>query len=176
VLRDADGVPVEDPDWPGEMLLDIGRQDRRVAASSVISAALDSCVRHGFVATELDNLDSWTRSGGRLTAADAAAYASLLVRAAHARGLAVAQKNAAELLGSAGLPAFDFAVTEDCGAFDECEAFTAVYGDRVFDVEYTDDGFGAACAATPPVRVVRRDLELAAPGVGGHVLKHCPGP
>ena len=174
VLRDAAGVPVEDPDWPGEMLLDIGGQDRRAAAAEVVSAELDACLRQGFAATELDNLDSWTRSRGLLTQADAAAYATLLVRAAHARGLAVAQKNAAELLGAPELPRFDFAVTEDCGAFDECGAFTAVYGDRVFDVEYTDAGLDAACAASPPVRVVRRDLALAAPGAPGHVLEPLP--
>ena len=175
VLRDAAGAPVEDPDWPGEMLLDLGDRDRRTGAAAVVVGELDRCVRNGFRAVELDNLDSWTRSGGRITKADATAYAGLLVGAAHARGLAVAQKNAAELLGTPGLPAFDFAVTEDCGAFDECEPFTRVYGARVLDVEYTDAGFDVACATGPPLRVVRRDLELAAPGAPGHVLRQCPG-
>ncbi|WP_200956960.1 endo alpha-1,4 polygalactosaminidase [Phycicoccus sp. Root563] len=173
VLRHASGAPVTDPGWPGELLIDIGRPALRQAAATVVSAQLDTCVGQGFEAVELDNLDSWTRSGGRLTQADAAAYARLLVAAAHARGLAVAQKNTVELLDAPGRPAFDFAVTEDCGRYEECGAFTRVYGTRVLDVEYTDRGFAAACRTSPSVRVVRRDLELVAPGGAGHVLRYC---
>jgi hypothetical protein len=79
----------------------------------------DGCAADGFAAVEPDSLDSWTRSRGLLDRADAVALARLLVERAHAAGLAVAQKDAAELTGAG--PGFDFAVAEDCGAYDECD-------------------------------------------------------
>ena len=48
---------------------------------------------------------------------------------AHGRGLAIGQKNAAEC--DRRRPhdvGFDFAVTEECAAFDECDAYRDVYG------------------------------------------------
>ena len=56
---------------------------------------------------------------------------------AHRTGLAAAQKNAGEL-GDLGrlLGGLDFAVVELCRQFDECDGYMAVYGDRVFAIEY----------------------------------------
>ncbi|MGY1617551.1 endo alpha-1,4 polygalactosaminidase [Geodermatophilus sp. SYSU D00691] len=165
LLRDADGDPVEDPAWPGEFLLDISSEDDREALLQVVGGWIDGCAAHGFEAVEPDNLDSWTRSGGLLDRADAVAMARLLVDRAHAAGLAVAQKNAAELadddLG------FDLAITEDCAAFDECDVYAAAY-DVVLDVEY-----GPCDAAPEQVRVLRRDLALTTPGTPGYVFEEC---
>ena len=46
---------------------------------------------------------------------------------AHAAGLATAQKNSAELVTQAAAAGFDFAVTEECGQYRECDVYQAVY-------------------------------------------------
>jgi hypothetical protein len=161
-------LPVEDPDWPGEVLLDT-RRPAELAA--VVGLWLDGCAAAGYRAVELDNLDSWTRSGGRLTAADALAYARLLIGRAHGRGLLAGQKNAAELGGAGRAAGFDFAVTEECGEFAECGDYTAVYGRAVLEVEYTRAGLAAACPADHPV--VLRDRDVQPAGEPGHVRATC---
>jgi len=37
-------------------------------------------------------------------------------------------------------------VIEDCGANDECKAFASAFDGRVFDIEYTEKGFGVPVA------------------------------
>ena len=170
LLHDASGARVEDPDWPGEHLVDVSTPELRERLLDVVGPWLDGCAAAGFDAVEPDNLDSWTRSGGLLTAEDAAATARLLVDRAHATGLAIGQKNAPELAG-ADL-GFDYAVAEDCGQYDECAVYTEVYG-TVLDVEYTEAGFTRACA-TPGLHVQRRDLDVVLPGAPGYVAEWCP--
>jgi hypothetical protein len=170
LLRRADGAPVEDPDWPGEFLVDMSTPGQRARVLDVVGPWIDGCAAAGYTAVEPDNLDSWTRSDGLLDADDAAAAARALTDRAHAAGLVIGQKNAPELAG-AGL-GFDYAVSEDCGVYDECAAFTAVYG-TVLDVEYTDDGFSAACRE-PGLSVQRRDLDVTSPGDRDYVAEWCP--
>jgi hypothetical protein len=172
LLRDRSGAPVEDPGWPGEYLFDVSTAGSRDAVLDLVGPWIDGCADAGFDAVEADNLDSWTRSRGLLDAGDAAATARLLVHRAHAAGLAVAQKNAAELTGlDLG---FDLAVTEDCAVYDECAGYARTY-DVVLDVEYTDEGFAAGCAAgTEGVSVVRRDVAVSVPGTAGYVSEWCP--
>lgn len=149
--------PGELDDWPRELLLHADE---------------------GFDAVEFDNLDSYTRSGGALDLGDNSALAATLVDAAHGVGLAAGQKNAAEdaeaLRERSG---FDFALVEECAAYDECDAFTAVYGEHVFDIEYTDQlprSFAEMCAdASSPASMVLRDRDLAPAGQPGHVFETC---
>ncbi|HEY9376489.1 MAG TPA: endo alpha-1,4 polygalactosaminidase [Jiangellaceae bacterium] len=173
-------LKLEDPGWPGEYLVDIGTPERREAAAAHVGIMLEDCAAHGAQAVELDNLDSWTRDVegvvpfGRAEAVD---YARLLVDRAHALGLAVAQKNAYELLGSEYQAdmGFDFAVVEECGAHAECEDFAAVFHGRVFAVEYTDEGLARACATLPKsASVIRRDRQLGTPADVGYVYSTCP--
>jgi hypothetical protein len=170
LLHGADGERVEDPDWPGEFLVDVSTAEQRDRVLAVVGPWLDGCAAAGFTAVEPDNLDSWTRSDGLLDADDATATARALAERAHAAGLVIGQKNAPEL-AAAGL-GFDYAVAEDCGAYDECPVYTAAYG-TVLDVEYTDDGFEAACG-TPGLSVQRRDLDVTAPGDPAYVSEWCP--
>ncbi|MCO7220653.1 endo alpha-1,4 polygalactosaminidase [Klenkia sp. PcliD-1-E] len=171
-LRTPDGQRVEDPDWPGEFLLDISTPQLRARVAELVGSWVDGCAADGFDAVEPDNLDSWTRSDGLLTRADAEAMTRLLVDRAHAAGLDIAQKNAAELDGAAlGL---DYAVTEQCQVHDECDVYTDAYGDRVIEVEYTDDAFAEACAARGDrVAVQRRDLDVSVPGSEGYTSRFC---
>jgi hypothetical protein len=159
-------LPVEDPDWPGEFLLDT-RQPAALAA--VVGPWVAGCAAAGYRAVELDNLDSWTRSGGRLTPDGALAYARLLM--ARAPGLLFGQKNAAELGDRGRAAGFSFAVTEECAAYDECDAYTSVYGPAVLEVEYTRSGLDRACPADHPV--VLRDRDVVPAGSPGYVRATC---
>lgn len=163
LLRDADGRLVADEAW-GEWLLDLRTPARRERLARIVGRWVDGCARDGFEAVELDNLDSFTRSDGLLRARHATAYARLLTARAHAAGLAVGQKNRAGWDGRRA--GFDFAVAEECGRYDECDAYTADYGHQVVAVEYRAADFRRACAAIgEQVAVVLRDRDLTPDGV-----------
>ncbi len=180
LLRKA-GQLVRDAGWPDEVLLDTRTVQRRAGIARVLARWTAGCARHGFDAVEPDNLDSWTRSRHLLTRAGNLDLARRLVAAAHRQGLAVAQKNTAELTArqvrSAG---FDFAVAEDCQVYDECGVYRRRYGDHVIEVEYAGPGgagrtgFDAACAARGDVwSIVLRDRDLRTPGERGYLHDAC---
>ena len=102
LLRTSTRKPVEDPDWPGEYVLDITTARTRAALAGIVGRWIDGCADAGYQAVEPDNLDTFTRWPKRITEADALAYARLLAVRAHRRGLAVAQKNAPDLGGRGG--------------------------------------------------------------------------
>jgi hypothetical protein len=180
LLRGPDGAPLADPGWPDEYLLDIGSDATREGNLARVWATLQLCADKGFDAVEFDNLDSYTRSGGALDLSDALAFARLLVEAADEFGLPAGQKNTAEL-GTRGRDraGFTFAVTEECHRWNECAAFTAVYGaDQVIGIEYADDlrgTFAEACTDPDrPVSLILRDRMLSTPGSADHVFEACP--
>ncbi|WP_053709315.1 endo alpha-1,4 polygalactosaminidase [Streptomyces sp. NRRL B-3648] len=171
LLRDARGRVVVDEDW-NEPLLDIGTPAKRERVARRVNRWIDGCARKGYDAVEPDNYDSYTRSHRLLTAADATAFMSLLSRHAHARHLAVGQKNTAELAGRRNRAGLDFAVTEECGQYDECEVYAKAFDDRVLDVEYTDGGLRAARARWGGrLSIVRRDRDVSVPGSAGYVRR-----
>jgi len=178
VLKDARGRPVQDPDWPGEYLLDTRTAATRGALATVVGRWVDDCAAKSYRAVELDNLDSWLRSGDRLTTAGNLAYAKLLTDRAHVKGLAVAQKNAPELTtAQVRSTGFDFAVAEECEVYDECGAYTAVHGRRVIEIEYTDNdrqAFRDACATRGrTISVLLRDRDVLPRGQTGYVSQYC---
>ncbi|MGV9193633.1 endo alpha-1,4 polygalactosaminidase [Microbacterium sp. MC2] len=186
LLHDADDALVHDPDWPDEALVDTRETDEVVA---IVAPWITACADAGYNAVEFDNLDTYTRADGLLTRADNLTLATALVDLAHDAGLAAAQKNAAEdaalMRAEAG---FDFAIAEECIAYDECDAYTQVYGDHVLAIEYTDTGStsaddDAAFAASlteicahpgRPASLMLRDRALATPTDPGYVLAVCP--
>ncbi len=178
-LLTIDGELAVDPDWPDEVLLDTSGSGKREAILGIVGPWIEGCARDGFDAVEFDNLDSFTRSHGVLTLDNNVALASALAEIAHNAGLAVGQKNAAEyttrLKQEAG---FDFVVAEECAAYDECAAYTAVYGDAVIDIEYTDAlprDFDEMCAdPESPQSMILRDRDLATPRDPAYVFETCP--
>lgn len=121
--------------WADERWLDIRQLD---ALKPLMAARLDMCRDKGFDAVEPDNMDGYDNdSGFPLTAEDQLAYNRLIAGMAHERGMSVGLKNdlgqVDDLAGD-----FDFAVNEECYAYDECEALTpfTAAGKAVFHVEY----------------------------------------
>lgn len=175
-----DGAPLADPGWPDEFLLELSTPENRSANLDRLLPTLRACADKGFDAVEFDNLDSYTRSEGRLDLEDAVAFATELTKAAAALGLPAGQKNTSQL-GRRGPDeiGFAFAVAEECHRWDECAAYTGVYGrDQVLGIEYADDlrgSFDDACADPDrPGSLVLRDRMLSEPGSADYVFKSCP--
>lgn len=170
------GREVRDADW-GETLLDTSTERKRRALARVVGRRIDACATAGFDAVEPDNLDSYQRSGGLLRPTDNLRLAGMLARRAHRVGLAIAQKNAAELSSRGRRRGLDFAVVEECAVWGECDAYTRVYGEHVLEIEYTDNGratFPAACRTAAGRRpVVLRDRDLVAAGRPGYAYRRC---
>jgi hypothetical protein len=162
VLKKA-GKPVTDSVW-GEWLLDIRTPAKRKALAAIMGRWTDGCADHGFQAVEYDNLDSFSRSHHLLSRSDNRRFARLLVKRAHADGLAAAQKNWAEWDGTTA--GFDFAVAEQCGQYRECASYVENYGAHVLAVEYHDKAFRWTCDHVgDQISVVRRDVDLTTSGV-----------
>lgn len=179
LLVQHDGGPLADPGWPDEYLFDTSTEAKRRALVEIVEPWIAGCARSGFDAVEIDNLDSYTRSDGTLGREDNLALAAEYARIAHEAGLAIGQKNTADQSERLRTLGYDFAVTESCAAFDECAAYTAVYG-VVLDIEYTDElgdaGFTAACASEQrPRSMILRDHDLVPAGDPAHVYRRCAG-
>jgi hypothetical protein len=171
LLRDAHGKVVVDEDW-GEALLDIGTAAKRERVAARVDRWIDDCAAKGFDAIEPDNYDSYTRSQHLLTANDATAFITLLSRHAHARQLAIAQKNTVELAGLRKQTGLDFAVAEECAEYDECGEYAKAFDDRVIVIEYSDSGLRKARSGFGGrLSIVRRDLDVSTPGSAGYVRK-----
>lgn len=179
ILRDINGDPVYDTGW-GEMLLDTSTSDKRARIAAVISGWIEDCAADGFNAVEIDNLDSYSRSQDPITHAyllnqdHAVALMSLLSAAAHENSLAIAQKNSTELLSRKPGMGTDFAVAEECSAWDECQDYVDVYGNHVLMIEYDVDDFNTGCSdygSTHPI--ILRDYDLVTPADSDYVYDQC---
>ena len=92
ILEDASGQPVIDPDW-NEMLIDTSTAAKRTAVAAIVGDWIRGCKTSGFDAVEIDNLDTFSRSGGRLSEANNVAQMRLFSDVSHGEGMAIAQKN-----------------------------------------------------------------------------------
>ncbi|MEU1663798.1 endo alpha-1,4 polygalactosaminidase [Streptomyces sparsogenes] len=179
LLRDADGEVVMDEDW-GEALLDIGTADKRRRIADTVGDWIDGCAEAGYQGVEPDNYDSYTRSRDLLTEDDAMAFIALLADRAHAAHLAIGQKNTLELASHREELGLDFAVAEECGEQrpPECDDYTEAFP-AVIMIEYKGSGLRTACAgreradSAAHVAIVRRDLDVSAPGGDGYVRETC---
>jgi hypothetical protein len=172
ILRDAGGAPVVDPDWD-EMLIDVSTPQKRTAVAAIVGGWIAGCASDGFDAIEIDNLDSFSRSGGLLAENDAVAAMRLFADAAHALGLPIAQKNSAELVGRRSEMGTDFVVAEECNRYSECGDYVASYGEHVLVIEYRRADFDAGCRDFPSLSIVLRDVDLVTPGDTGYVYEGC---
>lgn len=163
LLRDGAGEPVVDEAW-GETLLDIRTPGKRKKLARIVGRWIDGCARDGFDAVEFDNLDSFSRSSGLVRPKHAKAFAAALVKRSHRAGILAGQKNWAGMDNSR--VGFDFAVTESCGRWDECDLYAAEYGDSVLAIEYADEDFTRTCTSHGAQwPVVLADRELTPTGV-----------
>ncbi|SDF64368.1 hypothetical protein SAMN05660662_2886 [Blastococcus aurantiacus] len=158
---DVLGAPLDG--WPGERWLDIRRTD---VLLPLLAARLDVCRAKGFDAVEGDNVDGYANeSGFPLGAGDQVVFNRVLADLAHERGLAIGLKNDVEQAAELE-PSFDFAINEECLAFDECDAYAPFVraGKAVLNVEYSAPSEDAcARAGSLGLSTIVKELDLAAP-------------
>jgi hypothetical protein len=171
ILRDG-GTPVVDTEW-NEMLIDITTPDKRDQVVAIVNTWIDGCKAAGFDAVEIDNLDSYTRSHDLLTADTAIATMARLSAHAHAAGLAIGQKNSSDLAARKTELGTDFATTEECNRYNECDDYRAGYGDHVIVIEYRSADFDVGCRNFPNLSITLRDLGLVTPTTTGYVYDAC---
>lgn len=149
--------------WEGENWLDIRQLS---VLMPILEARMDLCANRGFDAVEPDNVDGYLHDTGfELTQADSEALVQALATAAHERGLAIGLKNGIELLPTVG-ETVDFAVNEECVAYEECDAYAPFIstGKPVFHVEY-EGSKDRVCAATPAgFQTIIKNLDLGPSG------------
>jgi hypothetical protein len=153
--------------WPGERWLDVRRTD---VLLPLLAARLDVCREKGFDAVEFDNVDGWANETGfPLTADDQLAFNTAVAGLAHGRGMSVGLKNDVEQIDELA-PVFDFAVNEECLAYDECDAYRhfLAAGKAVLHVEYEKPAAGRCAAATE----MGMSTILKSPELGAD-LQHC---
>ena len=136
--------------WTGEKWLDIRQIDQ---LAPIMLARLDMCAAKGFDGVEPDNMEIYTNETGfPITYDDQLRYALWLAEEAHARGLAIGQKNAPDQTGDL-VTVYDFAITEDAFAEDwAAQLLPYIRADKpVFAAEYTqdDDLFVARLLVSP---------------------------
>jgi len=148
--------------YPDERWLDIRRID---LLAPLLRRRFDICRRKGFDAVEPDNVAGYeNETGFPLGAGDQLRFNRWVAREVHRRGMAVALKNdpaqVKQLVGN-----FDFAVVEECFAFEECGMFSPFVeaGKRVFVAEYSEP-LAAICDQAECLRfsVIRKDYDLFA--------------
>lgn len=167
------GRHLVDRPW-GMIMLDVSTEEKRRALADIVGSWITECARAGFDAVEIDNIDSYERSGGRLSADSVVAYLELLAGRAHEAGLAAAQTNAAGLGDRGRRAGLDFAIVEECGRYGDCATYQAVYGDDLIDVEYQPAGLTAACRVSGGrFSVVLRDIDMSVPGSRTYVHETC---
>jgi hypothetical protein len=127
--------------WPGQYWVDI----REPGVMEVMTSRLALAQSKGCDAVDADDVDGRSNNPGfPISAADQRSFVMQLSAAAHARGLAFGLKNALEDL-PALMDAADFAVNEECFAYDECAALSPLVaaGKAVFQIEYAEGSLQA---------------------------------
>lgn len=172
LLRDGTGELVRDTE-SNRLFLDIRLAEQRQAIASTIAVWIRQCDDSAFDAVEIDNLDAFTRSQGLLLANQTVLMMKLFADSAHASGLAIAHKNAPDLVARRAELGADFAVVEGCNRTTECDTYTAGYGDQVIMIEYRQEDFTAGCSAYPDLSIVLRDPDLVTPQDDAYVYDGC---
>lgn len=146
--------------WPDERWLDI----RAVATlRPIMRERMRTCKAKGFDGVDPDNVAGFTnRTGFPLTARHQLVYNKMIASEAHRLGLAVGLKNDPSQAKQLA-PHFDFAVTEQCFQYKECQRYLAFIraGKPVMNIEY-DRKPSAFCARTTGLGIfsVQKRLRL----------------
>ena len=99
---------------------------------------------------------------------------ALIADKAHAAGVAIAQKNSAEMLSKKEVMKTDFVMVEECNMYDECQEYIDAYGiQNVVAVEYNKGAFTKGCNQFPKLALVFRDQNLVAKGDEGYQFSLC---
>jgi len=149
------GNPLDD--WPGERWLNT----KSTYVQNIMKARLSLAASKGCDGVDPDNVDGYGNDNGLgLTTADAVSYVKFLVNGAHASGLSIGLRNAAEIVPDV-VDLMQWAVNEQCAEYDECDAFQDFIhaGKPVFHIEYP--------SGAPYVRQATNSQICEGPGATG---------
>ena len=148
--------------YPSEIWLDVSSPE----TAKVMANRMDMAVALGCDGVELDNVDGFVADTGlSITYDQAIAYQRSLANEAHKRNLAVALKNAIEMIPDVA-QYFDLAINEVCLVWNECGSYSAMIaaGKPVFHVEYdqvyVDDESARAVMCAQSAEINMRTLVL----------------
>jgi hypothetical protein len=162
-----------DVGWEGGFWLDIRRLD--LLLPILRHRMADWCLAKGFDAVEPDETEvHGNASGFPITQDDNDAFNHAVAALAHEVGLSVALK------GNNGraaflAPDFDWALSEQCWQYEECDGLKAGFADQgkaVFTVDY-DAAPDCATASAWHLNSMRRDLDLVGPRDPGYLYQPC---
>ncbi len=162
-----------DVGWAGSYWLDVRQID---LLKPIMEARISSwCKDKGFDAVEPDETEVWNNNPGfPISMAQSHAYTKMIAGLAHQYGLSVGLKgNNGE--AAALEPYHDWALTEQCFQYGECQNFVDSFiknGKAVFNIEYsvsTDCTF----ANQKHINAARRDLNLVGPTASGYLYQPC---
>lgn len=152
-----------DPPFEEELYLDV--RDPRVLA--ILEERFDLAVTKGCDGVEPDNVELHDQDTGfAITPEENLAFNRFLASEAHARGLSIGLKNNLSQLDDL-VDDFDWALNEECFAFDECDVYVDNFlaqNKAVFHAEYQGQA-ASVCAVTAPLGLstIVKDIELFAP-------------
>jgi hypothetical protein len=173
LLHDDNGELIIDEDW-NEAILDISTASKRERIALIVGAWIRQCGSDGFQAVEIDNLDTYTRFAEHIEEDDAVDFITRLSSVAHAAGMAIAQKNAVELVPRREEMGTDFVVAEQCNTWEECSGYIDSYGALVLMVEYEEGDFERGCELYgDEFSIVLRDRDLTGPSSDTYVFSGC---
>jgi hypothetical protein len=162
-----------DQGWPNSYWLDI--RQLSVLMPILKNRMVNWCKGKGFDAIEPDETEVWSNNSGfPLTLADNNAFQQAISDMAHSLGMSVGLKgNNTE----AGIlePLFDWALTEQCWEFSECDNFQTSFlakGKAVFNVEYSVSP-NCTQANAWHMNSVKRDLQVVGPASAGYLYQPC---
>lgn len=122
--------------YPSEIWVDVTSPE----TAKVMANRMDMAVALGCDGVELDNVDGFVADTGlNISYQEELDYQRLLANEAHKRNLAVALKNAVEMIPDVA-DYFDMAINEVCLVWNECGTYQAIIdaGKPVFHVEYDE--------------------------------------
>lgn len=127
--------------FPDKYWANIGGRRQRAFLLRMMERRTAKCARAGFDAIEFDVVNAWSEgtkvTGWKISARDQLAYNRALARIGHRHGLAVGLKNDGDQIDEL-VRHFDFAINEECFAYEECESLRAfrAAGKPVYTAEY----------------------------------------
>jgi hypothetical protein len=154
--------------WPGEYWLDVTNS----TVKSIMTARMDLAKSKGCDGLEPDNVDGYSNKPGfSFTMNDQITFNKFLATEAHNRGLAVALKNATDLVSSLA-SSFDFAVVEQCFEYNECSLYSpfVALNKAVLNAEYTAYS-AATCTQAAGLKFSTAFYNLA---LDGSLFSPCP--
>ncbi|WP_407543218.1 endo alpha-1,4 polygalactosaminidase (plasmid) [Deinococcus radiomollis] len=172
----------QDPNWPGEYFLDVTDVFKPGSVlATILTNRLEMCKDKGFSAIDPDNLQNDENIvGGRITVQQQIDFNGWVADQAHARGLAVFQKNGPDKImlrdrtGKMMVEKFDGILNEQCQQYGECAALSEYTkrGKLALNIEYNTT-LDCALSTSLKINSLKRDLGLAGRNMSGYRRETC---